>query len=60
MVQFVGGGWLKVRWQWEGWKMANVHISWITSPKTQRERTYVETYDDDEIWISGLSFCVLR
>ena len=60
MVQFVGGGWLKVRWQWEGWKMANVHISWITSLQTQRERTYVETYDDNEIWISGLSSCVLR
>ena len=29
VVQFVGGGWLKVRWQWRGWNMANVHMSWI-------------------------------
>ena len=38
--------------------MANVHMSWIVNSQTQRERTYVPTYDDDEIWITGLS-CVL-
>ena len=27
VVQFVGGGWLKIRWQWKGWKMANVRMS---------------------------------
>ena len=59
MVQFVGGGWLKVRRQWKGWRTANVHMSWIVNSQTQRERTYVPTYDDDEIWIIGLS-CVLR
>ena len=59
MVQFVGGGWLKVRWQWRGWKMANVHMSRIANSQTQRERTYVPTYDDDEVWITGLS-CILR
>ena len=59
VVQFVGGGWLKVRWQWKGWRMANVHMSWIVNSQTQRKRTYVPTYDDDEIWITGLS-CVLR
>ena len=58
VVQFVGGGWLKVRWQWKGWKMANVHMSWIVNSQTQRKRTYVPTYDDDEIWITGLS-CIL-
>ena len=52
VVQFLGGGWLKVRWDWEGWRMSNVHKDWIVSDATSRQRTHVVTYNDDMIWIN--------
>ena len=51
VVQFQGGGWLKVRWQWERWPMSNVHNDWTISDETSRRRTHVLTYDNDEIGI---------
>ena len=51
VAQFLGGGWLKVRWEWEGWPMSNVHKDWIVSDGTSRQRSHVMTYDDDQIWI---------
>ena len=51
VVQFQGGGWLKVRWQWEGWHMSNVHKDWIISDDTSRMRSHVLSYDSEKIRI---------
>ena len=47
--KFFGGGWLKVKWQWEGWPMFNVHRSWIVTDA--HKWTDLLTCDDDAVKI---------
>ena len=51
-LQFVGGGWLKVKWQWKEWPMSNVHKSWIVSSDNAHRPRRVTDYNyDNEIRI---------
>ena len=47
MVQFLGRGWIKVRWDWTGWGMGRVHKSWIAHENDGRTSTYQHSYSEE-------------
>ena len=49
IVQFLGRGWIKVRWDWKGWRMGRVHKSWIAHENVGRGNTYQHSYSEENI-----------